>query len=476
MKILKDLRIENIIRSAEECLNPSSSTSSGTEVPTVQSEANCPHFPLEAFPEKIQKIAWAFHHYESFNMDYLCASLLTAFASAMGNQWIAHFTTSWYTAPILYVVLIGPASSGKTPPLRLATEPLRKYDAALDSAYNKEMKLYQQAMELPRENRVNNGFDEYPTKPKHHQLIVINTTIENLFSTLDQNRRGILMNVDELDSLTGNMSRYTNGTDETYWLEIFNGSQIKYSRKSSDDYINITHPYVSILSSTQPGMLSYIFGNKRSTNGFASRFLKVYPEIEDMPEWILEKMPESIMTDWNDIIDSVLSVKSEITSEGDIDSKIMEFSYSALEILIKWKKTVNSPKWKEAESEYVKSICGKLETYLVRLCLVIQVMNYVCDVMDDNCIDEGSVDAAIKLIEYFRAMDLRAFNAISHKPIDELHQSLYDKLPDTFSTAEAVSMGELLNTSESTVKRFLRDGIAQKYIKKSQHGIYSKIE
>ena len=61
----------------------------------------------------------------------------------------------------------------------------------------------------------------------------------------------------------------------------------------------------------------------------------------------------------------------------------------------------------ESESEAEKALCGKLETYLIRFCLVIQVMRGICGEADMNEIDEESADRAIRLTEYFRAMESR---------------------------------------------------------------------
>ena len=106
------IRPEDIIRSAEACLTlPPSLPPLNEKTQT----ATCPSFPLDVFPREMQAIARSFHEYEGFNKDFLCAAMLTVFASAMGNRWTAHFSTSWYATPILYVVVIGPASCGKAP-------------------------------------------------------------------------------------------------------------------------------------------------------------------------------------------------------------------------------------------------------------------------------------------------------------------------------------------------------------------------
>ena len=64
-----------------------------------------------------------------------------------------------------------------------------------------------------------------------------------------------------------NFNRYS-GSDESYFLSLFSGTPFKYTRKSNNEYIFLPNPYCSIIGSTQPGMLSSLFGGKRSQNGF----------------------------------------------------------------------------------------------------------------------------------------------------------------------------------------------------------------
>ena len=163
-------------------------------------------------------------------------------AAAMGNLWMCQFTTTWRMSPIIFMVLIGQPSCGKTPPLRLAVKPFHLFDTELYNFYRKEKERYDMAMEQPKEEREANGFDKSPIKPVCRSVVTTNTTIEGLYANLDKNRRGILMHVDELDSFLGNMSRYSRGNDEAYWLQLFNGDEIKCDRKSSDDTIPSSIP------------------------------------------------------------------------------------------------------------------------------------------------------------------------------------------------------------------------------------------
>ena len=81
--------------------------------------------------------------------------------------------------------------------------------------------------------------------------------------------------------------------------------------------------------------------------------------------------------------------------------------------------------------------------------------------------------STIRLIEYFRAMESRITPEIEVGVLDLRHTELLALLPQSFTTSEAVAIGKKIGLSESTVKRFLREG-AREFIRKEAHGRYCK--
>ena len=88
-------------------------------------------------------------------------------------------------------------------------------------------------------------------------------------------------------------------------------SMPRWSHRQPHDTPN---PYCSIIGSTQPGRLAKQFGGERVVNGFSSRFLKVYPDITDMPTWGSDRMPDAIMEQWERIIRFSISRKYSTNS------------------------------------------------------------------------------------------------------------------------------------------------------------------
>ncbi len=432
-----------------------------------------PSFPLEIFPKAIRDIIEALEEYENYNVDFTSASFLTVFAAAMGNTWSVRFMTGWVSRPIIYMVLVGSPSCGKTPPLQQAVAPLLKLDGEYDMIYCKEMETYRRWERMSAKQREKHSLPEEMKMPQRKCHVVVDSTVEALIGALRDNPRGVLIYKDEIDSLLSNFNRY-NGSDEGYFLSLFSGTPFKYSRKSNNEHIFLANPYCSIIGTTQPGRLGEQFGGKRMMNGFSSRFLKVYPEIDKMPSWNDTAMPDSVLEEWERIIRKVITVTPSTDQEGKATSIELLFSQEAKLRVIQWKDEVNNKAYAETDSDAVRALCGKLETYLVRFCLVIQIMHCICGESGMDKIEPGTAELAIRLTEYFRNMESRIAPEIETGILDNRFTELLGNLRDSFTTAEAVREALQLGISESSVKRFLRDG-GRGFVKKKSHGCYRKI-
>ncbi len=432
-----------------------------------------PSFPLEIFPKAIRDIIEALEEYENYNVDFTSASFLTVFAAAMGNTWSVRFMTGWVSRPIIYMVLVGSPSCGKTPPLQQAVAPLLKLDGEYDMIYCKEMETYRRWERMSAKQRERHSLPEEMKMPQRKCHVVVDSTVEALIGALRDNPRGVLIYKDEIDSLLSNFNRY-NGSDEGYFLSLFSGTPFKYSRKSNNEHIFLANPYCSIIGTTQPGRLGEQFGGKRMMNGFSSRFLKVYPEIDKMPSWNDTAMPDGVLEEWERIIRKVVTVTPSTDQEGKATSIELLFSQEAKLRVIQWKDEVNNKAYAETDSDAVRALCGKLETYLVRFCLVIQIMHCICGESGMDKIEPGTAELAIRLTEYFRNMESRIAPEIETGILDNRFTELLGNLRDSFTTAEAVREALQLGISESSVKRFLRDG-GRGFVKKKSHGCYRKI-
>lgn len=89
-------------------------------------------------------------------------------------------------------------------------------------------------------------------------------------------------------------------------------------------------------------------------------------------------MPEEVLDEWERIIRQVDAVQPPAGQEGKTNSLELFFSQAAKQCLIRWKNEVNCRIYVESESEAEKALCGKLETYLIRFCLVFLPVGTSC--------------------------------------------------------------------------------------------------
>lgn len=88
---------------------------------TTQSDVS--DFPLHAFPKKILEMANGLADSESFHIEYLLVSMVSAIASATGNALQIRIKGGWTSSPIFYIILVGRPGLGKTHHWILPTAP-----------------------------------------------------------------------------------------------------------------------------------------------------------------------------------------------------------------------------------------------------------------------------------------------------------------------------------------------------------------
>jgi hypothetical protein len=103
------------------------------------------------------------------------------------------------------------------------------------------------------------------------------------------------------------------------------------------------------------------------------------------------------------------------------------------------------------------------------------LLAFACGQSDKSEISLQSVEGALKLVEYFRITAQRVHDIVTDKnPLEVLpkdKRTLYEALPEKFTTAEAVAIGERLGLPQRSVKRFLSE---TKLFEKISHGNYEK--
>ena len=177
--------------------------------------------------------------------------------------------------------------------------------------------------------------------------------------------------------------------------------------------------------------------------------------------------------EWNAIIDKLIQQEYALNEFGEIEPHILLFTEDAKRRLYEWQHHFSELCDRETNDTIVSIYC-KLEIYIIRFCLIIQLARWTCGECDKTYIDLLTVERAIKLTEYFKESALSVQNILNENALNIQQQAIVNLLPLSFTTAQAIQIAEQNGMKERTFQRFLNDNIGILF-RKEKHGEYSKI-
>ena len=430
-------------------------------------------FPISIFPAKIQRIIREVHECHNYPTDYIAAAILTAIAVGIGNTHLAQIKQGWMESPILYMALIGRPGANKSHPLSFAMKPFLDYDYRQSQEFEKALAKYDELMSMNRKERAESGGEQFPQEPIRKRFLVSDVTPEGLSLIHAQNKRGLCLWADELSAWFKNFNRYNNGSEEQFWLSVFSAKTTMSDRKNAKSSIFIKRPYISVIGTIQKKILNELAKGERSSNGFIDRILFVMPNLQQKARWNDKELPKDIEQEWNAIIDKLIQSECHLNEHGEIEPHILLFTEDAKKQLYEWQHHFSELCDREINDTIVSIYC-KLEIYIIRFCLIIQLARWTCGECDKTCIDLLTVERAIKLTEYFKESALNVQNILNENTLNSQQQTIVNLLPPSFTTAQAIQIAEQNGMKERTFQRFLNDNIRTLF-RKEKHGEYSKI-
>jgi len=431
-------------------------------------------FPVDVFPPLVQSIIKETNHALNYPVDFTGASILFAVSVAIGNTFKAEIMTEFQQNAVIYLAIVGRAGTNKSHPLSFALSPIYERDNEKFKQYQDLMNEYLELGKLNKTEKKKRGLldKKQPKKPNWEQLLVSDITPESLAAVHACNTRGLGVYVDELASWFNNFNRYNKGSEEQFWLSNWSGKALRINRKTSEP-INIPMPFISVAGTIQPAVLNQLATN-RTENGFIDRILFVFPENLQKEYWSETCLSPEVSQNWKTIFENLLNHKLKLDDSGNPNPEILRFNAESKQLIFDWQRK-NTDQANNSESEVVSSICAKIEQYVIRFSLVLQLLQNACSEGGKTQIEVEAVSGAIKLAEYFKMTAIRVQTMLTNEtPVDRLptnKKQLYEALPDEFSTAEGLEIAKSLDIPERTFKRFLND---DKLFEKALRGKYVK--
>ena len=290
-------------------------------------------------------------------------------------------------------------------------------------------------------------------------------TFEALLKYSQNNRKGILYKVDELEVLVKGMDNYSQG-NKGRLMTLWNGKPTKLLRKGEAP-TPIEHHKVNILSFTQPKKLASQISSDDFYSGFSSRFLYV-EQYDKSFRW---ENDNTISPKYLNFMNPKYQRIWEIEPMGFV------FSKEATTFFKDW---YNRQGVLYMDYKLIRDYLPKLNTYGIRLAPIIHVMEFV-DTKRDNPnreISKATIQRVTLLLEFFieqyqRMLDNR-YNNYEQGILDEQSPE-FKKCYRALSEERHYKYGELINHFKSVCSKGTANGrIKNKALFRKSANVYFK--
>jgi hypothetical protein len=379
--------------------------------PEEADDLNFRPFPVDALPEAIRGFVAAGARAIGCDPSYLALPLLVALAAAIGNTRRLELKRGWFAPPILWGAIVGESGTAKSPPFRLAMQPVREHQRKALKRHEEAKKQYEAILarwekEMAAWKRGKTaGTDppEKPAPPQAERFIVSDTTVEALAPILLANPRGLLLARDELAGWIGSFDRYAGkgraGADAANWLSMYNGEDIIVDRKSGDPpTIHVPRASVCVSGGGQPEILRRALGTEHRESGLAARLLVAWPP-RRTKRWTEADIDPRAEAEMARLFDRLYDLQPTVGDDGEPRPLLVRMTPDAKAA---WIAYYNSNAAEQVDlTGDLAAAWSKLEESAARLALVIHFVRWAPNDRGDR-LDFDSMAAGIRLAQWFK--------------------------------------------------------------------------
>jgi uncharacterized protein DUF3987/bifunctional DNA primase/polymerase-like protein/primase-like protein len=227
-----------------------------------------PDFPFDVLPPVLREFVAAQGDVIGGDPSAMAMAALAACSGAIDHRFALKIMKhgDWYAHPRLWVLLVGPPSSRRTPVINSVCAPLEDYQSKIWEEHRKEMQEYKRA----KEKKV----EDLNEPPPPIRYVLYDATMEKLAEILNRKPKGCLMKRDEFAGLIGAMEQYGKGTAgvRAFYLKAYDGGPFDIDRIVRGEN-HIQNLSLSMIGGIQPARLAELHG--LTSDGFLQRCLVV---------------------------------------------------------------------------------------------------------------------------------------------------------------------------------------------------------
>ncbi len=399
----------------------------------------------QAFPERLQYCVSKIQHGTNLNSEFLLSSILYASSVAIGNTHKIQLLESWEEACNLYMVIVGKSGMSKSPAINIALKPLNERNRQMAKVYQ-DKKLYFDLKS--KEEKASE------TPPSREQIIIEDATLESIYRTLSDNKRGIGMCYDEIIGFLNNLSRYSNGSDQQQWLKLWGGAPLNVNRVNSGSYY-VHSPFIGFIGGIQPKVLPQLNKDDRDKNGFLERILFVYPDNVKKEPFPLHQTPQSIFDDYSDIINRLLSL--EMKDDRNTISNLLYFTKEAADYYQGYYNMITDLINNSDDEDPISGFYPKMNAYCGRFALILQLLYWACGEENKQEVGIRAIKGASKISEYYLKNATKALCKPRNVSLNKDQKKNLAKRMQVLQNYGTREIGNILEVSHTTISKWIKE-------------------
>jgi hypothetical protein len=244
----------------------------------AESAHDVPVFPLDALPPAVHAFVAAASKSLSVPVELVAVPLLGLLAATVGNRLHLILKHSWREYLTLYLAIVAPPGSAKTPSLSLAKWPLDALQKQAHDDYRETMAEYDEKLDAWKGVGKQAG-EEKPKQPQLRHYFSTDLTVEALAGIL-ANAPGVAIICDEIAGWVAAMDQYKGGkgSDRQQYLSLWSSQTLKVDRKGGGS-VYVPNPVVCVVGGIQPDLVATLHDAANRRDGFVERILPVVPVV-----------------------------------------------------------------------------------------------------------------------------------------------------------------------------------------------------
>lgn len=432
-------------------------------------------FPMDIFSDDIQISFHQLAEQYSIPQDYLGTTAIWLIAALSGNM---YETEGLKAKPIVYCLLLGPSSLGKSVAHRLLCDDIiARKEAANVAEFQRNLLAWKEAEDAAKRDK---DVKRLPF-PVRKIRTATNATTEAIIQYATTNPAGFGMYFDEGKAMYSGGAYKKENNSVDFWNKAWNGDPFNELRIDHTRERYVEAPAISVLAGMQTERIAEMFSKDTVDSGLFNRFLFTasdYVHLNEDIDHFADRM--HACEEWHNVVTRLFNKGMSYLNE-DIDpysrKKIqflpdarMYFNKSASIITQEANELIRDLREGDGQKNII-AYWGKLFQYFKRFLPILAILRDP----DYPIIDTKVVEDARKLYYYYR----NQAKAILHSLISEQETSLnenelklFNMLPDTFQAAEAIEIAEALKFSQGYFHNVYRRKYSKGFIRKGAEGYY----